>query len=141
MGGKEKRGMSSISYLFGKTELRCLMKLLGYGSVPEWSRQEKAILSAMEQKGYLTERGGTIYVEPLIKLFADVMGKPDRALQLSEGKLYRKKDIFLWCIPDDRKLDGVVIRAYPSVTRWYEDEKETLEHPFDYYVGEITKNG
>lgn len=33
--------MSSISYLFEKTELRCLMKLLGYGSVPEWSRQGK----------------------------------------------------------------------------------------------------
>lgn len=140
MGEKEKDDMS-ITYLFGKEEIKCLIKLLRSKDDSFWSEREEKVLSVLERRGYLFAKKGVIYLEPVLKLFLNILHEPEEKLQLDEGRLYQKQGIFLWVCQDERKLDGIALRPYKTMEEWYDGEKEHLEYSVEYYVGEMTKHG
>lgn len=116
----------SISYLFGKEEIKCLLKLLNADSETVWTEREKKLLLKMEKKGYFFLKAGIIYLEPVLKLFLEIIQNSDKKIKFDDGELYQKNGIYLWVYPDRRKLDGIAVRPYRTLNEWYKREKEFI---------------
>lgn len=122
-----------IGYLFTKDEINLLQRLFRGENQGEWSQNEMNAANSLQKKKMISDWEGSISVEPFVAVFIRLMMEPEKRLELEKGILYEKKGLFLWEFSDVHTLNGVVLKPYPELERWFEEEGTDLKEPLEYY--------
>lgn len=130
-----------IGYLFTGDEIKLLKRLFRGENRGGWSQNEMSAANSLQKKKIISEWEGSISIEPFVAAFIKLMMEPEKKMEMEEGTLFEKKGLLLWQIADEHTLSGVILKPYPAIESWFEEEKENLKESLDYYKKVLEKEG